>query len=495
MFTEVALSASSTDSTIYVWDIRSGSTLFSFKQSMSPKAGLARVPRPGATLQTGAILTAQTDRAVLNVYGWQRDQILHKMTTPEKIITVTASHQGAYVAGATATGRVYLWHIATGHLLRVFEAHYRAITRLAFSDDDTTLLTASEDASVNVWVLANLLDTTQSDDQHDAMERPSPLYSWSDHTLPITDMHVGCGTMAGARVYTASQDHTVKLWDLATGKHLTTFLFPKPVSVVVVNPSESMLFAACEDKIYSVELYRRRQDKTYGTHTVESVGGMGKVESVGIKTVDPISSKIQASSEPSLGTVFSGHTGPITGLSLSFDDSLLVSSSEDGNCIVWDVASRQPLRKFESHKGHVTFVSCFLRPAELLTGASSQKITPMAWKPFKRAMVSQEEERRNGSEQIVMDTHMDLKQHQQLVEAGPLYSSLPTPTESIQKAKIMLKEMKTEDSSTSLQSQVTALQSELIRLNEHHGKVKALHDELYNTMVDEFVSKRRKHTA
>ncbi|KAI7870938.1 WD40-repeat-containing domain protein [Spinellus fusiger] len=407
MFTEVALSASSTDSTIHVWDIRSGSTLFSFKQSMSPKGGLARVPRPGATLQTGAIVTAQTDRAVLNVYGWQRDQILHKMSTPEKIVTVAASHQGAYLAGATATGRVYFWHIATGHLLRVFEAHYRGIHHLAFNDDDAVLLTAGEDASINVWRVADLLDAGQNEDQQNVgMERPAPMYSWSDHTLPVTDMHVGCGGVGGARVYTASQDQTVKLWDMATGKHLTTFLFPQPVSVVLVNPSETVMFAACGDTIYSVELYRRRKDQTYGTVTVESVGGMGKVESVGIKIVDSSSMKSQAPATPSLGTLFIGHTATITSLSLSFDDSLLVSSSEDGTCTVWDVASRQALQKITLHKGPVTHVSCFLRPVELLTGSNSQKTMPMPWKTFKRATVSQEEERRTGSEQVVMDTHM-----------------------------------------------------------------------------------------
>ncbi|KAF7732901.1 Pre-rRNA-processing protein ipi3 [Apophysomyces ossiformis] len=477
MFMEVALSASSTDSTIYIWDIRSGSTIFSFKQNMCNKGGLTLVPRPGATMQTGAIVTAQVDRAVLNVYDWQRDQILHKMTTPEKMVSVTASHQGTYVAAATAGGRVYLWHIATGHLLRVFDAHYRRVTRLAFSGDDATLLTAGEDAAVNVWLVAHLLESE---------ERPAPLYSWSDHTLPVSDLFVGHGGISSTRVYTSSLDHTVKLWDLATGTLLTTFLFPKPVSTVVLDPSETMLFAACEDKIYSLELYRRRQQQAYGSDTVESVGGLGKVEAVGVKsTVDERSSSSQ-------GSVFSGHSGTITSLALSFDASILISSSEDGNCIVWDVVSRQPLRKFESHKGPVTHVACFLRPAELATGASAQKILPMPWKSFKRAMPTQEEEKRTESEHLIMNSHMDMKQHQWLVEAGPLYSSIPSALEPIRRVKETLRTINTEDSSNSLQSQITALQSELVRLHEHHSKVKSLHDEMYNTMVDEFMTKRRK---
>lgn len=205
MFSEVAVSASATDSTIYVWDIRSGSTLFSFKQSMSGKGCLSLVPRPNACSQIGAILSAQTDRAVLNVYQWHRDQVMHKMPTPERLVSVATSHRGTLVAGGTASGRVYLWQVATGMLLKVFEAHFRRITRLAFSGDDLTLLTTSEDAGVHVWLIGQLLE-------HDVDQgRPAPLFSWSDHTLPVTDIAVGMGTMSTARVYTSSNDSTVKV--------------------------------------------------------------------------------------------------------------------------------------------------------------------------------------------------------------------------------------------------------------------------------------------
>jgi pre-rRNA-processing protein IPI3 len=206
MFTEIAISASSTDSTIYVWDICSGSTLFTFKQSISDKGGMCLVPRPGAPLQVGSFITAQRDRATLHVYDWRRDHIAYKMLTPEKIVTVASSHQGHYVAGATASGRVYLWHTATGHLKRIFEAHYRHIQRLVFSNDDSALITAGDDATVNVWLVAQLLC---SETEVDA--RPSPLYSWSDHTLPVTDVSIGSGNLCTARVYTASLDFTVKV--------------------------------------------------------------------------------------------------------------------------------------------------------------------------------------------------------------------------------------------------------------------------------------------
>ncbi|KAI8084436.1 WD40-repeat-containing domain protein [Halteromyces radiatus] len=473
MLTEIAITASNTDPTVYVWDIRSGSTLFSFKQSTSGKSGLCCVPRPGAPLQIGSFLTAQTDRATLHVYDWRRDHIAYKMLTPEKIITVTASHQGHYVAGATSSGRVYLWHTATGHLKCVFDAHYRLINRLVFSNDDTALITAGDDATVNVWLMSQLLCS-----ETEAESRPSSMYSWADHTLPVTDVCIGSGTLSTARVYTSSLDSTVKLWDLSTGELLTTFLFPKAVSAITLNPSETILFAAY--------LYRRRQHQAY--NNTQSVGGLGKVEAVGVhESVE--------SSTSSLGAMFSGHTGSINSLDLSFDGTLLISGSNDGNCIVWDVASRQSLRKFTSHKGPVTSVSCILRPNELLTGATQHKYIPMPWKPFKRTVTMMEEERQRGVEQQIFNTQGDYKKQQELVDVGPAYSSLSCEMASTSQIMQELMLLDGKDNSMALQAQLVEVQDELARLHGHHGKMKSLHDSMYHTLVDQFMADQRKNTV
>jgi len=43
-----------------------------------------------------------------------------------------------------------------------------------------------------------------------ADEGVEPRYSWTNHTLPVTDIHVGCGGCR-ARVATASRDKSVKV--------------------------------------------------------------------------------------------------------------------------------------------------------------------------------------------------------------------------------------------------------------------------------------------
>lgn len=111
MFSEVVLSCSNTDSTSYLWDIRSGTVVFSLKQNMVPKNGAARVPLPWAPARTGLVLSAQTDKAIINSYSWQKDQVHAKSMCPEKIITVAVSHQGIYCAGGTQSGKIYIWEV------------------------------------------------------------------------------------------------------------------------------------------------------------------------------------------------------------------------------------------------------------------------------------------------------------------------------------------------------------------------------------------------
>ena len=71
-----------------------------------------------------------------------------------------------------------------------------------------------------------------------------------------------------------------------------------------MNPSETVLFAVCENVIYSVELYRYREDQSYKITSTESLGGMGRVESIGIRS----SATKNSDKESSLGVVFKGHT-------------------------------------------------------------------------------------------------------------------------------------------------------------------------------------------
>lgn len=220
---------------------------------------------------------------------------------------------------------------------------------MRFSSDDTVLFSGSEDAAVHVWMLNPLLDDSHTDTS------PAPHYSWTDHTLPITDIQCGIGRFHGARVVTSSLDHTCKLWDLSTGTLLTTFLFPTKILALALDPAERFFLAAsgtlaassstaneADYLIYQAMLYRAKHTQQ-GYTTLEAVDGDSGLEQIGLGGTKRHGGDL----------VFRGHHHPISRLALNFDGSALASGDSKGQLIVWDVASRQMVRDIKQHKGEL----------------------------------------------------------------------------------------------------------------------------------------------
>ncbi|XP_063900361.1 WD repeat-containing protein 18-like [Zophobas morio] len=119
------------------------------------------------------------------------------------------------------------------------------------------------------------------------------------------------------------------MWELTTESLLFSLIYPCALCAVVLDPAESLLFVGGTDgKIFQSILY----SDLFVTRTRSYESGL------------PTEDKIEE-------LVYHGHSQAVTCLSLSLDASLLVSASEDGTLIVWDVQCRQQLRTFNKHGG------------------------------------------------------------------------------------------------------------------------------------------------
>lgn len=128
---------------------------------------------------------------------------------------------------------LYVYHLATGALFRCLPAHFRGISRIAFSDDDELLLTAGADGEVLVFAVADLVDVTRPKD-----DPPKPRISLHAHSLPCTALSIGYAG-ASARVLTAGKDRAARLWHLSSGRCIAIVLFNKPPTEAVLSPDES----------------------------------------------------------------------------------------------------------------------------------------------------------------------------------------------------------------------------------------------------------------
>ncbi|XP_064606851.1 WD repeat-containing protein 18-like [Liolophura sinensis] len=290
-----------------------------------------------------------------------------KMVCAGPVSCVTVTADGAYCIAGIAE-KIHVWQVATGNLLCVLTHHYQNLTCLRCTDDDSCVVSGGEDSLVVVWSLLSVLSRTS-----DQTMTQEPLYVWTGHSLPVTDIYVGVGGRR-ARVVSSSLDQTCKLWDLSSGSLLLTVMFDSSITSVAMDTPEYRLFAGSNSgTVYSVNLFSQP-----------------------VKTERHISS----SEVDKNVTQFQGHSKQVTCLAVSLDGSLLFSGSHDTKVKVWDISSGQCLRSID-HKGAVTNIISMLAPNTMFTHNHKPSL-PI--QPFKRHLYTEETRGENSDGTVGMDT-------------------------------------------------------------------------------------------
>ncbi|KAI5121624.1 hypothetical protein M0805_001154 [Coniferiporia weirii] len=471
-------------------DLQTGSLLASFKQTCSDTHSTSVLQTKNG--QGGFVLAAQPDKSILNAYYFQKDQIGVKMVLPERLSCIAVDKLGDYCAGGTAQGRIYLWEIASGILFNVWDAHYRKVTVLRFSQDGAALISGSEDSGVSVWSVSSLL---ADENQH---ETPAPYCTLSDHTLAITDLVCGTGAFPSCRILTSSVDHSVKLWDLSSRTLLTTFLFPSPIHSLAFEIAERTFFAASSATssgvnggvVYQVKLFRRR-DAQNSRPDIEAVGGGGVAEAIRLDA-DP------------KRTIFVGQ--PISSLALSLTQSTLLVGTTIGEVHLYDTASHQLLRTLSPVKDKnqglaVTHVECMLKPPDLIGhislgfevgGVTSAKdvipMKPVA--PFHRVRDGKARERHDIP--MMLPTQNATFQHpssyttSELLRDHGLFVQQSTP-----QSNTLTPNGNSQFSSLAQQVRLSELEAEVQRLRMQLAKAKGTNDAMWEAVVQRVVAEKK----
>ncbi|XP_074561760.1 protein ROOT INITIATION DEFECTIVE 3-like [Curcuma longa] len=339
---EVVIASSAVDAGIGCWELRSGAERHHYRLCSSAPHGLLSVSGRFRFLAASQLRDAPSaTSAPIFFWSWDKPQVEVRSFPAEPIGPLISNAEGTYIIGGGSSGSIYLWEVFTGKLLKKWHAHYRSVNCLTLSkDDESLLISGSEDGSVKVWSLIMLFDDIAM-----ASAGNHYIYSFAEHSLGVTDIVSGHG-LSNSIIISSSKDRTCKVWSLSKGELLRNITFPSVIDAVAMDPGEHVFYAGGRDgKIYIAALNAEgNPNSSYGVFILDTLYD---------------------------------HSKAITSLALSKDGVTLVSGSEDGSVLVLNTTTKRVTRVFKHGKGPINNV-VIARQSPLCSSASANKPPPLS---------------------------------------------------------------------------------------------------------------------
>lgn len=296
-----------------IWNYKAGTSLHNYK------GGGVITSNTVAFIRDNYFIGAERLKPLIHIWQINSQETAKQMKiiAPGPVTALDVSLDGNYCVAGIGE-QLCVWHIPTGNLLANVTKHFQQITKILFSKNSTYVISAAEDGIVFVWKLNQLIAQVHS-------MTLEPLYSLTDHTLPIRDMCVS-NSAKNAYLMTVSSDCTLKINQIDSGELLLSVVFDDSLTAVTCN--------------------------NFGTHVFV---GSTKGDIHEISLLNPPRSVTHHDLNNDKVCTFSGHSKNITALSVSTDGLYLASGAADAQVIIWHIPTKQKLKTI-THKGSVTNV-------------------------------------------------------------------------------------------------------------------------------------------
>jgi WD40 repeat protein len=362
------LASASLDSTVRVWDTRTGQALFTLVDHRGPVRAVAFSP------DGSRLVSASQDKTIL-VWDAQTAKRLGTLPGHRGSVTCVAfSPDGTRLASGSEDRTVKVWDIHTGKELDTLEGPTGAVHSVTFSPNGTWLAAAGDKGSVWDAVTFKLVGAIDGS----AAVAFSPdgtrlaLGSWAPRTVTVWDAapnQLGKASMPllrlsghlsqihgvafspdGKLLASASLDGMVKVWNAATGMEVRTLKgHANGVKRVEFSPDGTRLASAGQDG--TVKLWDTTTDPE--ALTLEDGRGMVAFSSDGTQLAwvrkDGRVSLADATTGQERGTL-QGPTNRRSNVTFSPDGSLLASGGSDQTVRIWEVKTGREV--FSSGQPH-----------------------------------------------------------------------------------------------------------------------------------------------
>jgi WD40 repeat protein len=284
-----------------------------------------------------------------------------------KVLSVTCSGDGKYIASGSEDNNVMIWDAQNGTLLHTLTGHTKRIGSVSWSPDSKFLASGADDYTIRVW------DT-----------RDGTLYRTFDENGFVNSVS---WSPDGERIASGSRSGSVKVWSVQDDTLLQKFSGHRSSVWSITWSPDGTRIASGAHYVKTTDI-TKITDKTEYTIWLWNVQN-GKVDLIVEEYANwilsvawsPDGKRLATGSDDNTvrvwdaqkGTLLhtlTGHTGKVWSVAWSQDGKRLASGSEDSTVRIWNPQRGTLLETFTAHTGDVFSVAW---SGNLLASASSDK--------------------------------------------------------------------------------------------------------------------------
>jgi WD40 repeat protein/tetratricopeptide (TPR) repeat protein len=242
--------------------------------------------------------------------------------------------------------------------LQTLTGHTDGINCIAWSRDGKTLASASDDKTIKLWDVTTGREIKTLNEHNDSVN----CIAWSRD---------------GNTLASASDDKTIKLWDVTTGREIKTLIgHNDSVNCITWSRDGNTLASASDDKTIKLwDVTTGREIKTLIGHnnTVNCIAWSSDGKTLASASWDNTIKLWDVTTGREIKTL-TGHTQGVFSITWSADGKTLASASDDKTIKIWDVVTGQLSETIDGHEDRVIAIAWNHNDKILISAGNDKKI-------------------------------------------------------------------------------------------------------------------------